>query len=250
MNFLIPDWKLLPSNVGALSTTRQHGASAAPYDDGSGGRGFNLGMHVGDRMEDVLRNRAMLRTALPAEPAWLTQVHGTGVVDAARVAGVPEADASIATKRGVVCVIQTADCLPVLLADRAGSVVGAAHAGWRGLAHGVLGNTLAAMREAGAREILAWMGPAIGPEQFEVGAEVLQAFADRDPEMRAAFRPVPGKQEKYFADIFELAAMTLRKDGVDEICGGGLCTVSDRQRFYSYRRDRTTGRMASMIWLR
>jgi YfiH family protein len=249
-DFIVPDWTDAPANVGALSTTRRGGASRGPYGDGAGGAGLNLGTHVGDRPEDVMRNRALLRSLLPAEPAWLSQVHGTAVLDAAGVSGVPEADASIATQPGAVCAIQTADCLPVLFCDRQGRVVGAAHAGWRGLAGGVLENTLAAMRGAGAEDILAWLGPAIGPDRFEVGEDVLAAFTARDRDASTAFKPISGRPGKYLADIYRLARAILRKAGVAGISGGGLCTVTDEGRFYSYRRDKTTGRMASLIWLK
>ena len=151
---------------------------------------------------------------------------------------------------GVVCAIQTADCLPVLFCDLDARVVGAAHAGWRGLAGGVLENTIARMKDAGAGEITAWLGPAIGPEQFEVGADVWAAFVQRDAMMASAFRTVAGRPEKYLADIFSLARMTLNKAGVSRVYGGGLCTVTDQHRFYSYRRDKVTGRMASLIWLK
>jgi YfiH family protein len=171
------------------------------------------------------------------------------VLNAAEVAGAPEADACIAAGAGVVCAIQTADCLPVLFCDARAAVVGAAHAGWRGLAGGVLENTIAGMRGAGADEIFAWLGPAIGSASFEVGQEVFAAFTERDPAMRSAFAPVQGRPDKYFADIYGLARMVLRSAGVAQISGGGLCTVTDDRRFYSYRRDRTTGRMASLIWL-
>jgi hypothetical protein len=249
-DFIVPDWTDAPANVGALSTLRRGGVSRAPYDDGAGGGGMNLGTHVGDLQEHVLQNRALLRTLAPAEPAWLSQVHGTRVVDAAMAEGVPEADACITTQPGVVCAIQTADCLPVLFCDTKGRAVGAAHAGWRGLAAGVLENTLAQMRAAGADEILAWMGPAIGPERFEVGQDVFAAFVDRDADARAAFRPIPGQPGKYLADIYGLARATLRKAGVSRVHGGTMCTVSDPRRFYSYRRDKTTGRMASLIWIK
>jgi YfiH family protein len=250
MDFIIPDWTGMPANVGALSTLRQGGVSRAPYDDGEGGGGLNLGTHVGDRPQDVERNRGLLRSLLPAEPAWLSQVHGTTVVDAAAVSGVPQADACIATQPGAVCLIQTADCLPVLFCDLNGRVVGAAHAGWRGLAGGVLENTIARMRDAGAAEIVAWMGPAIGPERFEVGQDVFTAFAQNDADMRCAFRPIPEQPGKYLADIYSLARKRLRKAGISRVHGGGLCTVTDRSRFYSYRRDKITGRMASLIWLK
>jgi hypothetical protein len=247
---LVPDWPDLPANVAALSTLRGGGVSQAPYDDGRGGGGLNLGTHVGDDSAMVAENRARLRTLLPAEPAWLTQVHGTAVLDAADLHNAPQADASITSKPGVVCAIMTADCLPVLFCDRQGKVVGAAHAGWRGLAAGVLENTIAAMRAIGAGDIMAWLGPAIGPANFEVGDEVRQAFIAVDPKANAAFvanLKVPGK---YFADIYCLARLALQRQGVRQITGGGCCTVTERERFYSYRRDGVTGRMASLIWLR
>lgn len=249
MDFITPDWTNAPANIGAISTTRTGGFSRAPYDDGADGGGLNLGMHVGDDPDTVAKNRALLRTVLPAEPAWLSQVHGTIVLDAADVAKTPDADASIATRAGVVCVIQTADCLPVLFCDVQGRVVGAAHAGWRGLASGVLEKTVSRMRDAGAGDILAWMGPAIGPCSFEVGQDVLDAFVGPDPSTASAFMALPN-QRKYLADIYSLARARLEKVGVKQVYGGGLCTVTDARRFYSYRRDRFTGRMASLIWLK
>lgn len=245
MDLIIPDWPA-PANVGAVSTTRNGGFSAAPYGDGKGGGGLNLGVHVGDDPSLVARNRALLRASLPAEPAWLNQVHGARVVDAREVAGTAvDADACVASERGVVCVIQTADCLPVLFCDSKGGVVGAAHAGWRGLAGGVLQATAARMRDAGAGEIMAWLGPAIGPQEFEVGQDVVDAF----PGKGAAFRDIPGKPGKYLADIYLLARAALGEAGIGKISGGGFCTVSDQERFYSYRRERVTGRMASLVWL-
>lgn len=248
MDLIIPDWPIAPSNIGAMSTTRKGGVSHGPYDDGAGGGGLNLGTHVDDDLECVTKNRQLLRTLLPSEPAWLSQVHGSVVLDAAISDNVPKADASIATRAGVVCVIQTADCLPVLFCDLQGRVVGAAHAGWRGLAHGVLENTVACMRNAGAAEIIAWLGPAIGPKCFEVGQDVFDAFVTRDPRMRSAFQA--HAEGKYLADIYALARIVLLDTGVVEVFGGGLCTVSEKDRFYSYRRDRVTGRMASLIWLK
>src|SRR6185312_1184403 len=158
--WMVPQWESAPRNVRALSTLRAGGVSRVPYDDGAGGGGLNLGLHVGDQEADVLENRRILRSLLPAEPVWLEQVHGTEVFHANKVANVPRADASIATQAGMVCVVMTADCLPVLFCDAGGKIVAAAHAGWRGLAGGVLERTVAAMREAGAGEILAWLGPA------------------------------------------------------------------------------------------
>lgn len=250
MDLIIPEWTDAPANVGALSTTRRGGTSPAPYDDGAGGGGLNLGVHVGDAPEFVRQNRALLRTLLPGEPAWLSQVHGAQVVDAAAASDMPQADACIATQPGVVCAIQTADCLPVLFCDMGGRAVGAAHAGWRGLAGGVLENTVSRMRDAGAGDIIAWMGPAIGPRCFEVGQDVFAAFVGREADMATAFEPLHGQDGKYLADIYLLARKTLRNAGVDKVFGGGQCTVTGRDRFYSYRRDKTTGRMASLIWLK
>lgn len=248
MDLIFPDWPIAPPNIGAISTTRKGGVSHGPYDDGAGGGGLNLGTHVDDDPGCVKMNRELLRTLLPSEPAWLSQVHGSVVLDAATVNTAPKADASIAYRAGVVCVIQTADCLPVLFCDLQGKVVGAAHAGWRGLAHGVLENTVTCMRNAGAAEITAWLGPAIGPSCFEVGQDVYDAFVVRDPRMDSAFQA--HATGKYLADIYALARIVLRDAGVVEVFGGGLCTVSEKERFYSYRRDRVTGRMASLIWLK
>lgn len=254
-----PVWPDAPANVGALATTRRGGFSSGPYDDGAGGGGLNLGMHVDDDPAVVQRNRAVVHAALPGAPAWISQVHGIAVVDAASVQpGQPVrvADASIAAAPGVICAVMTADCLPVLFADLAGTVVGAAHAGWRGLAAGVLGETVAAMRAAGAGEITAWLGPAIGPSQFEVGVEVLDSFvaaANDDIEaaqVRAAFKPFEGRPGKYLADMNALARLLLGRDGVTRVWGGNHCTATERDRFYSYRRDGVTGRLASMVWLK
>lgn len=253
-----PDWPDLPSNVGALATTRRGGVSPAPYDDGQGGGGLNLGIHVGDQPHNVAANRAALAAVLPDEPVWLSQVHGVAVVDAgrARPGEIPVADGSIARTPDTVCAILTADCLPVLFCDTAGAVVGAAHAGWRGLAHGVLEETVRAMREKGAGELLAWLGVAIGPARFEVGPDVLQAFVNGAPdsaaeqEVRAAFRPIAARPGKYVADIYALARAVLRRVGVTRIAGGEHCTVSNSGRFYSYRRDGVTGRQASLIWIK
>lgn len=248
MELLIPDWAA-PANIGALTTLRAGGFSPAPYGDGQGGGGLNLGTHVDDDPALVARNRALLRRLLPSEPAWLTQVHGVAVLDAAALPDQPTADACISSTPGAVCVMMTADCLPVLFCDRAGTVVGAAHAGWRGLAGGVLEATVAAMRARGAQDIIAWLGPAIGPEQFEVGAEVREAFIAQQTAAQHAFRAYPGRPGKYLADIYQLARQRLASMDVHDVSGGGLCTVSD-PRFYSYRRDKTTGRMGSLVWLK
>jgi polyphenol oxidase len=255
--WLIPDWPDLPANVGVLCTTRRGGVSPAPYDDGQGKGGLNLGTHVGDAPKCVERNRDILRAELPAEPAWLTQVHGTRVLDAGAIdaeAEPPIADASFARERGTVCAILTADCLPVLLCDAEGRTVGAAHAGWRGLADGVLQQTVEAMRAAGAGELMGWLGAAIGPNRFEVGHEVLEAFLRRpgvdEAAVRSAFTPFHLKPGKYFADLYALARLALAEAGVRRVWGGDFCTVSNSGRFYSYRRDGVTGRQASLIWLK
>jgi len=247
---LVPHWPGLPASVGALSTLRRGGVSVAPYDDGQGGGGLNLGVHVNDAPAAVAANRARLRDLLPAEPAWLTQVHGKTVVDAAQVQGAPEADASIATEAGTVCVIMTADCMPVLLADRQRRVVGAAHAGWRGLAAGVVEATVARMRDAGGTDLVAWLGPGIGPARFEVGDDVRRAFARLGDQAQQAFVPLERTSGKYLADLPALARLALSAVGVTEVAGGGHCTMSESENFYSFRRDKITGRMATMIWIR
>lgn len=254
-----PDWPDLPAGVGALATSRNGGVSTGPYDDGKGGGGLNLGLHCGDDPDAVRGNRERLQAYLPGRPAWIAQVHGADVVDAAGIGPdrpVRTGDASIARAPGVVCAILTADCLPVLFADLEGKVVGAAHAGWRGLAGGVLGATVRAMRAQGAGEITAWMGPAIGPGAFEVGLDVRDAFLAALPGAAtlAAFAPKasPGIDQpvKFLADMFTLARLMLARDGVTRVHGGGLCTATASERFYSYRRDRVTGRQASLIWIK
>lgn len=252
--WITPDWPRLPATVGALATTRRGGLSVGPYGDGSGGGGLNLGRHVGDVEATVLANRALLAARLPAQPAWISQVHGVAVVDAASVGPdqpVRVADASYASAPAVVCAVMTADCLPVLFADLDGKVVGAAHAGWRGLADGVLGATVAAMRAAGAGDITAWLGPAIGKHRFEVGVDVMERFmmdAVEPQLVAAAFAAYPGRPGKYLADMNALARLLLAHDGIDDVAGGNYCTASDAACFYSYRRDGVTGRLASLIW--
>lgn len=239
-SMIVPDWPA-PPNVRALVTTRNGGVSAAPFDS------FNLGGHVGDRIEAVTENRARLRRHLPADPVWLEQVHGTEVVDLDRLPENVCGDAVLSGRPGVVCAVMTADCLPVLFCDDAGSVVAAAHAGWRGLVAGVLEEAVAAMRLPPER-ILAWLGPAIGPDAFEVGNEVRDAFLAADPGCGDAF--IAGAEPgKWMADLFELARRRLARAGVVRIYGGGVCTWRDASRFFSYRRDGATGRFASMVWL-
>ena len=238
-DLLIPDWPV-PARVRAVVTTRAGGVSAVPFD------ALNLGDHVGDEPAAVAENRRRLQALLGCRPAWLSQVHGVTVVQA-DPAQVLEADASWSATPGIACAIMTADCLPVLFCDRAGTVVAAAHAGWRGLQGGVLEASIAAMGcEPG--EILAWLGPAIGPAAFEVGGEVRDAFMAEQAEAATAF--VPSLNEgKWLADIYQLARLRLARAGVTAIYGGEYCTFSDSERFYSYRRDGQTGRMASLVWL-
>ena len=248
-----PDWLGAPHKISAFSTVRSGGASKAPCDDGNGHGGLNLGAATIDDPSAVLENRRRLRACLPAEPVWLKQVHGSTVVDAAHAATLASpmaADASFTTAHDVVCAVLSADCLPVLLCDLRGTVVGAAHAGWRGLASGVLQNTVAAMRSAGGRDLMAWLGPAIGPAHFEVGAEVHAVFVDQDGRANAAFRKLPGPGDKYLADLYALARLVLADSGVQRIAGGDHCTVTETTRFFSYRRDHETGRLASLIWMR
>lgn len=238
-----PDWPA-PSWVRAVSTTRRGGVSEPPYAS------LNLGFRSGDDAERVRANRRALAAALalPREPAWLRQVHGKQVVDAAEVTAEPvQADAAFTCASGPVCVVMTADCLPVLLCDRVEIRVAAAHAGWRGLACGVIGATVAALRSDPA-DLLAWLGPAIGPAQFEVGAEVRQAFLDLDAGNADCFKPSPAG--RWLADIYGLARRQLRALGVGAVYGGGWCTVSEHERFFSFRRDgAASGRMASLIWV-
>lgn len=238
-DLLIPEWPA-PPNVQALQTLRTGGCSQGSWSS------LNLGDHVGDNPAHVAANRDLLRQRLPAEPCWLRQVHGIVAVDAATAGKNVEADASLSRRAGTVCAVMTADCLPVLFCDRAGTVVAAAHAGWRGLLSGVLEQTIAGMSVAN-NELLAWLGPAIGPANFEVGGEVRQAFVDSDGAASAAFRA--HGRGKWLADLELLARQRLNSAGVSAIFGGGMCTVNDTARFFSYRRDGVTGRMASLIWL-
>lgn len=238
-NLLVPDWPA-PSSVRSLQTLRGAGFSPAPWDS------FNLGDHVGDDPANVAANRAALRAFLPAEPAWLTQVHGIATVNPKISPNMKEADAAFTRDFGVVCAVMTADCLPVLFCDRAGTVVAAAHAGWRGLAAGVLEATIRDMASP-AGELLAWLGPAIGPSAFEVGDDVRAVFVAHDVQAAQAF--VAHGPGKWLADIYCLARQRLNAAGVGSISGGDRCTFSESADFFSYRRDGVTGRLASLIWL-
>lgn len=239
-DFLVPEWPA-PSNVHALVTTRNGGVSSGPWAS------LNLATHVGDDIAHVMANRAWLHAQahLPNEPAWLEQVHGTDCVIAENAVPNCTADASVSFAAEHVCAVLTADCLPVLFCTRDGKAVAAAHAGWRGLLAGVLENTARSMRALPA-DILVWLGPAIGPQRFEVGGEVRAAFVAHDPVTGAAFAP---HGEKWLADIYALARRRLQGLGITEIHGGDFCTVTDAERFFSYRRDGVTGRMASLIWV-
>lgn len=240
-DWIIPDWPA-PPGVRALITTRAGGVSSGPYGT------LNLGTSVGDEPDAVAENRARLRAVLPGDPVWLKQVHGADVIDADAHPVLPHADASIASGAGTVCVIQVADCIPVLFTDVRGTVVAAAHAGWRGLAGGVLQNTIRAMQVRGVStdEILAYIGPGIGPSAFEVGGDVYEAFTAHDTGASGAFAAQP--HGKWLADLHALVRRALVGAGVARVHGEPLCTVSCPERFFSYRRDRITGRMAGLVW--
>jgi YfiH family protein len=249
----VPDWPV-PASVRAFVTTRAGGVSTGAFGlDGGRAGGLNLGDHVGDEPAAVAENRARLRAMLPGEVRWLTQVHGTAVHDA-DVAGrgdaPPVADAAVTSRTGTVLAVMSADCLPILIADASGRCVGAAHAGWRGLAAGVAEATVDAMRARVGHDarLLAWLGPAIGPAAFEVGDEVRQSFCDLDGEDGDAFAPGIA-QGKWWADLYALARRRLARRSVHDVSGGGLCTVADRVRFYSHRRDRRSGRFGSLVWI-
>lgn len=246
-----PDWPDLPKHIHAMTTLRSGGVSLAPFDDGSGTGvgGFNVATYVGDQLAQVDENRSNLKSMLPSDPAWLTQVHGTHIIDAEKYTGLVEADASFTKKAGIVCAVQTADCLPVLLCDLEGTVVAAVHAGWRGLCDGIIEQAILAMRGIGAGEISAWLGPAIGPQQFEVGGDVLAQFVLHDAKAVEAFTAISDMPNQYLANMYTLARQRLQSVGVARIHGGNFCTVTDVKRFYSYRRDKVTGRMASLIWM-
>ena len=238
-DWIAPDWPA-PARVSALITTRNGGVSRGAFDS------FNLGLRCDDDPAAVLTNRAQLQQHLPQPPRWLHQIHGAVVADADTLTYEADADASVARNAGTVCAVMIADCMPVLLCDDAGSVVAAAHAGWRGLSSGVLENTIQKMNVAPER-LFAYLGPAIGPGAFEVGADVRDAFIGHDARAAAAF--VPQREGKWLADLFLLGRQRLAACGVRRIYGGGVCTFGNPRRFYSYRRDRVTGRMAALIWL-
>lgn len=258
---IVPDWRA-PDRVAAFATLRAGGVSGGVFGtQGGAPEGLNLGDHVGDDPDAVRTNRARLAAAAGGPILWLRQVHGTSVHDADAVptyaaAGlhgpgeVPVADAAITSRADVVLAVMTADCLPILLADSRGRMVGVAHAGWRGLAGGVAEATVDAMRNrlgADAR-FVAWLGPAIGPAAFEVGAEVREAFCDHHPQALSAFVADPDTG-RWRADLYRLARQRLASRGVVDVGGGDRCTLAEARHFYSHRRDRVSGRMASLIRL-
>jgi len=241
-DWILPEWPA-PVRVRAVSTTRFGGVSKGAYAS------LNFGQHVGDDPEAVSENRRRLISALglKQEPAWLKQVHGTQAARLSSAEVLDPADAAMTSKPGLACTVMTADCLPVLFCDRAGTRVAAAHAGWRGLSAGVLEATLAAMGKDPSI-FMAWMGPAIGPESYEVGEEVRRAFVQRDAGAAVAFTvgKAPGK---WWCDLYALARRRLEAAGVTQVYGGGLCTYADRERFFSFRRDGECGRMATLIYI-
>jgi len=235
---LKPNWPA-PLNVCAVQTTRAGGVSAAPFDR------LNLGDHVKDNPHHVAHNRQLLNEVVPTEPVWLRQVHGARVIDAALSSCLEQADASFTIQRNVVCVTMTADCLPILICDKAGTVVASVHAGWRSLHVGVIEETVKAMRVAGSK-LMAWLGPAIGPEAFEVGDDVRKLFVAQAQAAEQAFKP---RGDKWLCDLYCLAKLRLKALGVTSVYGEISCTYANSAQYFSYRRDGDTGRMATMIWL-
>jgi YfiH family protein len=236
--WILPQWPA-QSRVRALMTTRSGGVSSGPYAT------FNLGARVGDAPACVERNRAILRACLPAEPRWMKQVHGTRVIAAHEAGPDVEADGAVTASDGEVCAVLVADCLPVLLCDRGATVVAVAHAGWRGLCAGIIESVVRAMNVSPGG-VMAYVGPGIGAQAYEVGEDVRDAFLRNDPDASAGFAPRPGG--KFSADLGLLARRRLAACGVSRVYGGGFCTSSD-ERFFSFRRDRITGRMAGLIWM-
>jgi YfiH family protein len=237
-HWLTPDWPA-PANIHAATTLRTGGVSCGVYTS------LNPAMHVGDGADLVKQNRQLIKDlmGLPSEPVWLEQIHSNRAIQAVKTELLQQADASYTAEPGIVCAVLTADCLPLLVCSADGSQLAAIHAGWRGLLAGVIGNTLSAMQGS---NFLVWLGPAIGPDCFEVGAEVRDAFMEKSPAFKAAFKQQ--SNDKWLADIYQLARIDLTVLGIDKIYGGGFCTVTEHERFYSYRRDKQTGRMATLIW--
>jgi len=267
-NLILPEWNA-PENIKSLQTTRHEGCSKVPFDT------FNLAEHVDDSIHDVKKNRQKLVELLPSEPIWLNQVHSNQVVEASLSAFGTAADGSYTMQSNVVSVVMTADCLPVLICNRQGNGVAAIHAGWRGLVNGILEQGVKKLLNASQcqpEDLLVWLGPAIGPEMFEVGDEVRQAFLykelDNSPDKASiskCFIPANSAssleqmnsppvdtlalKRKWLANIYQLARIRLSSIGVENFFGGTYCTYKENDRFYSYRRDGKTGRMASLIWI-
>ncbi len=235
--FIFPNWNA-PPNVHAVMTTRVGGFSKSPFDS------FNLATHVDDNLDTVLENRRLLKTELnlPTEPFWLEQIHSNTVVETQPNLILPQADASFSTRKNGVCVIMTADCLPVLMCSNEGEKIAAIHAGWRGLANGIISNTVAALK---TKDLMVWLGAAIGAERFEVGDDVRDTFLKKSPDYSIAFKV---HKNGWLADIYQLARIELAHLGITAVFGGEFCTVTDEEKFYSYRRDKQTGRMATLIW--
>ncbi len=235
--FLFPNWNA-PANIHAAMTLRIGGASSALFDS------FNLATHVGDELENVLENRRLLKTELnlPVEPFWLEQIHSNSVIEASTDLVLPKADASYTNQKNVVCAVMTADCLPVLMCSSDGTQIAAIHAGWRGLATGIISNTVSALK---TNELIVWLGAAIGADCFEVGDDVRDTFLKKSTDYESAFK---AHENKWLADIYQLARIELTGLGITQIFGGEFCTMTDTEHFYSYRRDNQTGRMATLIW--
>ncbi|MFQ1014163.1 peptidoglycan editing factor PgeF [Avibacterium paragallinarum] len=242
MDAIKPNWTVAKT-IHAFTTTRQGGVSLPPYDS------FNLGDHVGDEKSAVKNNRTLLveRFHLPQFPIFLNQTHSTRVIRLPYEGNNVDADAVYTNQPNQVCLVMTADCLPVLFTSQQGNEVAAAHAGWRGLCDGVLEQTIQQF-QAQPQEIIAWFGPAIGPRSFQVGEDVRQQFIAQDPNAAQAFMPDPSEQGKYLADLYHIARLRLNKLGISQISGGEHCTYLERENFFSFRRDKQTGRMASLIW--
>lgn len=241
LEFITPDWTM-PDHIQAYTTTRKGGISSTPYDS------LNLANHVNDAAENVEKNRKTLATALklPTSPLWLQQTHSTEVINSQDWYEGIEADAIYCNQINHICAIMTADCLPLLLSNESGTEVAAIHAGWRGLADGIIEKTIAQFDDA-AEHIYAWLGPAIGPEKFEVGQDVYETFLSHDPMAEVAFQATDDSH--FLADIYQLARLRLRQHGISRLSGGHYCTMTDASRFFSYRRDGETGRMVSLIWI-
>ena len=243
MNAIYPDWQA-PKNIKALMTVRTGGVSLPPFDS------FNLGDHVCDDPKAVQQNRSLLvdKFDLPHPPLFLTQTHSTKVIELPFTGSNVEADAVYTQQANQVCLVMTADCLPVLFFNKEGTEVAAAHAGWRGLCDGILEETVAKFK-CPTSDIIAWLGPAIGPTAFQVGEEIIEQFCAFDSNAKLAFTPDLTTSGKFLGNLYQLATQRLNKLGITEISGGGHCTYTEQDKFFSYRRDKKTGRMASLIWI-